>query len=152
MLKETWPNPNPEILFLDGLLNTWAVDIARGYYRRFSKHSSERRRKACSIFLTFWRNSTFVMKRCQQKFPTSISPFHSLCPSFFVHSFNLIFWSFHFFLFIWPLYVEKSWFDSNSHFYLVVFSSCWSLMFSVCEHFLASDCEGHYSISCMQYM
>ena len=24
------------------------------------------------------RNSTFVMKRCQQKFPTSISPFHSL--------------------------------------------------------------------------
>ena len=26
------------------------------------------------------------MKRCQQKFPTSISPFHSLCPSFlFIH-------------------------------------------------------------------
>ena len=90
---EKWPNPNPDILFLDGLLNTWAVDIATwGYYRRISKHSSQREEETrVQHFWHFDEFSTFVMKRRANK---SFQRFLKHFPfSFVIHKRVLVFLS-----------------------------------------------------------
>ena len=77
----------------------------------------------CSIFLTFgriftgeetqhlwWRGAN---KSFQQAFPLFIQYF---CFHFYI-------------IFLWPLYVEETWFDYNSHFDFFLFSGLWCFWF-----------------------